>query len=66
MKILAAMGLLTEAIDTAMALAQAIKRAGQEGRERLSLDDLKEFQKRDDDIRERLRKEIERQRSLEL
>lgn len=66
MNVLQAMGLLTQAIDGARKLAAAIKRAGEEGREQLTLDELRSFQAADDEVRSKLRAEIDRQRRLDI
>ena len=66
MNILQAMGLLTQAIDGARKLADAIKRAGEEGRQQLTLDELRSFQAADDAVRDKLRAEIDRQRRLDI
>lgn len=66
MNVLEAMALLVKAIDGAQRIAAAIKRAGEEGREHLTLDELRSFQRADDEMRAKLSAEIDRQRRLDI
>ena len=66
MNILQAVALLTDMIGGAQRLATAIKRAGEEGRQHLTIDELRSFQAFDDAARDALRDAIAKQRALDL